>query len=198
MDDLESGRAPPGQLDPDGAPTTGSSEPVGALFRGYRRWLLGHLRSLYGDEQAEDLVQDAFLRAARYAARGQTILRPQALLLKIARNLAVSGARRSDQRVSQASVTLSETEHVLRDPAQQDAAVLLKQVILGLPEPLRDVFVLNRFYGLTYGEIAARRGLSVKTVEWRMSQALARCAGVMAEAGQRNAEISGRRDQRNR
>jgi RNA polymerase sigma-70 factor (ECF subfamily) len=45
-----------------------------------------------------------------------------------------------------------------------------------MPPLYRDIFVLNRFGGMTYPEIARARGISVKTVEWRMSKALEHCA----------------------
>jgi RNA polymerase sigma-70 factor (ECF subfamily) len=48
------------------------------------------------------------------------------------------------------------------------------QAALGaLPEPVRLVFTMNRFDGIKYAEIAAMLNISVKTVEARMSKALA-------------------------
>jgi RNA polymerase sigma-70 factor (ECF subfamily) len=52
---------------------------------------------------------------------------------------------------------------------------MLKQIVLSMPPLYRDIFVLSRFGGMSYPEIAAARGLSVKTVEWRMSKALEHC-----------------------
>ena len=48
----------------------------------------------------------------------------------------------------------------------------IKEVIESLPGKCREVFELNRFDGLKYGEIAAKLGISVKTVEHQMSKAL--------------------------
>lgn len=48
----------------------------------------------------------------------------------------------------------------------------LYQVIEGLPEKCRLVFVLNRFEQMSYKEVASKLEISVKTVENQMSKAL--------------------------
>jgi RNA polymerase sigma-70 factor (ECF subfamily) len=46
------------------------------------------------------------------------------------------------------------------------------RIINSLPEKCKEVFVLNRFEGKKYSEIAEDLGISVKTVETQMSKAL--------------------------
>ncbi len=58
------------------------------------------------------------------------------------------------------------------DAPVQTEALLLKQLILNLPQPERDIFMLSRFGGLTNEQIAGRLDLSVKTVERRITRAL--------------------------
>jgi RNA polymerase sigma-70 factor (ECF subfamily) len=48
----------------------------------------------------------------------------------------------------------------------------LMQAIQKLPDGIRETFVLNRFEGLKYQQIAEKESVSVKTVEYRISKAL--------------------------
>lgn len=50
--------------------------------------------------------------------------------------------------------------------------VKINHTIDSLPEKCREVFVLSRFEGLKYNEIAEKLNISVKTVESQMSKAL--------------------------
>jgi RNA polymerase sigma-70 factor, ECF subfamily len=46
------------------------------------------------------------------------------------------------------------------------------RIINNLPERCKEIFVLNRFEGKKYGEIAEELNISIKTVETQMSKAL--------------------------
>ena len=64
----------------------------------------------------------------------------------------------------------------MSEAASQIDALLLSEMIRSMPALYRNVFVLNRFGGMTYPEIARTLDISVKTVEWRMARALEYCA----------------------
>ena len=53
-----------------------------------------------------------------------------------------------------------------------ELAEWIDQAVAALPEPVQSVFILNRYNGYKYREIAEILGVSVKTVEGRMTQAL--------------------------
>ena len=55
---------------------------------------------------------------------------------------------------------------------EQELEQRIFDALQSLPEKCREVFMLNRFEGLKYGEIAEKHGISVKTVETQMSKAL--------------------------
>lgn len=145
-------------------------EGLNALYRQYSRWLNGRLRAHVDPEQAADVVQETYLRAAPYSA-GQ-IRHPRAFLLRIAMNVVRDESRRSKRRGPSEQISES---HYLSEAANQTEALMMKQVVLTMPPLYREVFVLSRFAGMSYPEIAAARGLSVKAVEWRMSKALQHC-----------------------
>ena len=149
------------------------------LYRSYHRTLVARLRRRFGADAAEDIVQEAFIKIGRYSAAGP-VRSPKALITRIAVNLGRDQAR---AHPDQPTVDLETLETRVEGCAAADQAetLLLKQIILQLPKPLQDVFILQRFGGMTYSEIAAHCGVSVKTVEWRMSKALAICTARLRE-----------------
>ena len=149
------------------------------LYRSYAGTLVARLRRRFGADAAEDIVQEAFIKIGRYSATAP-IRSPKALITRIAINLGLDWTRgQADHPTVDLDALETRTEG--RSAADQAETLLLKQIILQLPKPLQDVFILQRFGGMTYAEIAAHCGVSVKTVEWRMSKALAFCTARMRE-----------------
>lgn len=125
------------------------------LDAGYRlaRWLVRN------DQDAEDVVQDAVLRALQYF-RTFTGGNGRAWFLRIVRNsyherLAASSRRQADEfdeeRHSGDWPRLPDPETLL---LRADAAALIERTISGLPERFRILLTLREFEELSYRELA--------------------------------------------
>src|SRR3546814_14283487 len=69
---------------------------------------------------------------------------------------------------------------------QQQHEAILRDAILALPTRCRQVYLLSRMEGLSYKQIANRCGISVKTVEKHITQALTRlCAAGSGRSEER-------------
>ncbi|WP_339930728.1 RNA polymerase sigma factor [uncultured Brevundimonas sp.] len=150
---------------------------ISAFYDRYAAWLKARLVRRYGVQDAEDLFQETWLRVGPYQV-AQGVRHPKALLLRIASNLAADLYAGRDRRARCAREVGQLDGWGVEMPAQTDE-VLAKQLVLSLPVPLRDVFVLSRFGGLTNAQIGEQLGISPKTVEWRMTKALAHCAAQL-------------------
>jgi RNA polymerase sigma factor (sigma-70 family) len=156
----------------------------GAVAEALRADLVAYLRRRgQAVEDAEDVVQDAFVRLYR---AGHALEAPDArpLLFVIARNLLrdrwkVAG-REAGRRVGDDIQSLDEGPWAVADPGQgaetrlgqrQDLAAAAA-VIRALPRRTREAFLLHRFEEMTYRQIAARLGVSVSMVEKLIAEAL--------------------------
>jgi RNA polymerase sigma-70 factor, ECF subfamily len=133
-------------------------------------------------QDAEDVVQDACLRALTYfdGFRGEEGTSARAWLLTIVRNTASSSRRR--QRPEAVALEFDEREHsdavadehpeaaLLRGAAQES----LGRALDGLAPEFREVIVLRELEGLSYKEISDVAGVPVGTVMSRLSRARAR------------------------
>lgn len=141
------------------------------------QWLHGLLRRNFrlAPAEADDLVQDTWLRLIRKPPA--EISHPRALLSHIALNLFRDSRRREQRRVDHLHLVATNERHDMVPGAlvEQEADYLLERIILDLPQPLRDVFMLSRFGRMTNRDIAEHLGIAVKTVEWRIGKALDLC-----------------------
>lgn len=147
------------------------------LYRRHGSWLRSNVRSQFriSAAEAEDIVQDAYIRIARQPER--LIDQPRSYLAMIARNLFRDRRRRekvrADHREAAADAQIAIVN--VQDLSEQEAKYELERLILSMPDLYRDVFLLSRFRHMTNAAIAEHLGLSIKTVEWRMSRALDFC-----------------------
>jgi RNA polymerase sigma factor (sigma-70 family) len=153
-----------------------------------KRYLRRFIRSR---EAADDLAQEAFLRA--FAAESSRMIEsPKAFLFKVAKNLALNElARQSTMAIE--PLGDFEGQEILEDssPAAVEDVVdsrervrLLARAIATLPPQCAKVFILRKMQGLSQKEIAVRLNISVRTVENHVALGLSRCRAYMRTHGE--------------
>jgi RNA polymerase sigma-70 factor (ECF subfamily) len=147
------------------------------------RWLLRN------DDDAQDAVQEASLRAYRFfdGYRGGDA---KSWLLAIVRNTCMTWRRRTQRGLS--TVLFDETVHraAHESTAEQqlvDAGRIgaLRHCIEGLPVDYREILILREFEEMSYKQIAETATLPIGTVMSRLARARQRLEECMS--GQRRA-----------
>jgi RNA polymerase sigma-70 factor (ECF subfamily) len=153
----------------------------------FEKAVLPHLNAAYNlarwltrnDHDAEDVVQDAYLRALRFFGgfRGDD---GRAWLLAIVRNTCYDFLR--SHRPQELTEAFDEEVHTTVDDSQSPEVVLIRRAdqavvrraLEMLPLPLREVIILRELEGLSYKEIADAAGIKIGTVMSRLARARAR------------------------
>lgn len=153
---------------------------ISTLVRHYDE-LVDHVRRRFGDRGfAHEVVHDVCVQLLEKYEK-EDVRTPLALLRKISHDQAVSRYR-SERRRQAWIVALPElTEPVCEAPTpprHYEAArefERLAQIIADLPPRCQMVFVMHKIHELTQAEVAARMGISLKTVEKHLRLGLAAC-----------------------
>jgi len=159
---------------------------VQSLYRQYgdeiRRYLVRRSRCA---DTAADLTQETFVRLLRGDDR-MRIGSPRAYLYRIAANLLTDHARREGARPP--TVGGERLDRQVDEAPDQERALLardaerrLRRAIDEMPPRRREIFVLHKFEGMSYAEIAQRLGIAKNTVMVQMMQALAHCRERLAD-----------------
>jgi RNA polymerase sigma-70 factor, ECF subfamily len=138
----------------------------------------------HNEEDAQDVVQDAFLKAYQNLEQFQENSKFYTWLVRIAVNEALMKLRkrRNDRTVSLDEDVETEEGSMPREVAdwspnpeqlygQSELGDILKKTIQGLPPGFRTVFVLRDVEGLSTEETAEMLGLSVPAVKSRLLRA---------------------------
>lgn len=156
--------------------------------------LLSHLDSAYrlarwlvrDGEDAEDVVQEAYLRAFQYSDgfRGGD---PRAWLFTIVRNTAYRCLRKTrafepstpfDEQTTPSGVEMPNPEQLLLRKADGQ---LVEDAISQLPARFREVLILRELEGLSYKQIAGVMGVPVGTVMSTLSRARTRLRAAVGD-----------------
>jgi RNA polymerase sigma-70 factor (ECF subfamily) len=172
------------------AATPAAPGPLSAIDQErFRRTVLAHLDGAYDYARwlcrdpalAEDLVQEAFLRALRGFAgfRGDD---PRGWLFAIVRNCVFSAARsgrplRAEPAEAEALADEADTPETAL--LRQSEATAVRGAIEALPEPFRETLVLRELQELSYRQIAELTGAPIGTVMSRLARARALLAHAL-------------------
>lgn len=154
----------------------GDAKAFDALFRKYYPLLCAYGCRFVCVENAEEIAQDAMLWLWEH--REEEIIRTSLVkyLLKVV-------YRKALNRIEQDQVKLNADtrfyQDVIEDVLEEtdlceinNLSRKLNEAITRLPDTYREAFVMHRFKDMTYKEIAEHLDVSVKTVDYRIQQAL--------------------------
>ena len=155
----------------------------------FERTFLPHMDAAYNlarwvvrnDHDAQDVVQDAYLRALRFAGgfRGDN---PRAWILAIVRNAAFSWLK--SNRGSDPPVLFDENVHegdaeetgLEADALRKADATMIRAALEELADEFREVIVMRDIEGLSYKEIANAAQVPIGTVMSRLARARTKLA----------------------
>ena len=140
---------------------------------------------LRDDAEAEDVVQETYVRAAAHLASFRGEARLSTWLARIALNEALMRLRRVRQTVEveaidavrqqDAQIIMFPGVSVIIDPetavAHAEIRRMIEQAVDELPEPFRLVFVMRDIEGMNVEETARYLGLRLETVRTRLFRA---------------------------
>ncbi len=146
------------------------------------RWLTGN------DHDAEDVVQESYLRALKFFAgfRGEN---GRPWLLTIVRNTCYTWLRQN--RMNEVTTDLEEEAQLADTTSVSPEAMLLaaartesvQRALDQLPVEFREIVILRELEGLSYKEIAEIAAIPVGTVMSRLARARARLQKLLSEPG---------------
>jgi RNA polymerase sigma factor (sigma-70 family) len=171
---------------------TGDREASAAFVRRFQRRAYGLARTIVNDSgTAEDVAQEAFVRAWRYAGsydarRGSVV----GWLLTIVRNVAVDRlrVRRAeplDPELLALKLQLPDADTARDEHSTVDERDELRRALAILPDEQRRALLLAAYFGRTAGEIAEQEGIPLGTAKTRIRTAMQRMRDVMEVADER-------------
>src|SRR5271169_4475806 len=128
------------------------------------RWLMKN------QEDAEDMVQESYLRAFRFFASFHQGTNCRAWFLRIVRNTCYTALGTREMKQKQVPLD-SEADEIEDTSPLPPVSLAKKATVEALPVDFREVVVLRELEGLSYKEISEVSGVPLGTVMSRLARA---------------------------
>ncbi|WP_108659275.1 sigma-70 family RNA polymerase sigma factor [Acuticoccus kandeliae] len=143
------------------------------------------VRILHDRAEAEDVVQDAYVKIWRYAERfSASRARAMTWMIAIARNLAIDKLRARKTPVAALELAEKVADNAMRPDERAMASSEAKRLIAcikSLEDQDARLVRIAYFGGVTYAALAERDGTPLGTVKSRMRRALSMLRGCLSQ-----------------
>jgi RNA polymerase sigma-70 factor (ECF subfamily) len=154
------------------------------LYRRLRR----SIRTLWRGGDADDIVQEAFLRLWQEESRND--VRDRAAFLHAAAFNLIKDRARAETRRAMLIVASDRADQVAcagpcseRVLAAREQLAIVHSAIAELPAPTRAALILARVEGQSHRQVAAQLSVSISMVEKQLRRAVLHCRRRLAERG---------------
>lgn len=163
---------------------SGGQDLVQEVFDASYRRLVVQMLALCGDQaEAEDAVQEAFVKAVGHGRRFQALDNPEAWL----RTVALNHLRNRWRRAGVLRRILPQVPGVSSPLELSPDRVALMTALASLARPLREVLVLHHLADLSVAEVAQALGIPTGTVKTRLVKARSLLAATLSDEEARHA-----------
>jgi RNA polymerase sigma-70 factor (ECF subfamily) len=148
------------------------------FYRGTHPGLVAELYAFTGDlAEAQEIVQDAFIRAWQHWRKVQHYDQPRAWVARVAYRLAVSRWRKAR------TVLTSWIRHGPAAPVPEpsESSVALATALAQIPEAQRRAVVLHHMAGYSVAEIASIEDVPDGTIKARLSRGRQRLSELLSD-----------------
>jgi RNA polymerase sigma factor (sigma-70 family) len=144
----------------------GREDAFRALHERYHDRLLAYVRHmLRGSNEAEDVVQDVFLRAYGALASGEREIAVRPWLYRVAHNRCIDYVRRAPAPPLQPDELLPGGTDPVAEAERREQLHRLVADLHNLPEAQRSALIIRELEGLSYEDLATALGVTVPAVK---------------------------------
>lgn len=140
------------------------------LWEQYNQRLAAFIRSRVGDDDADDILQEVFIRVHRHLCCQTNWEKPESWFYQIARNLIIDHYRRRREMLAVPENLAAEPD-LAEEAPESILALSLSDLVKKLPEPYRQALLLTEYQGLSQKELAESQGISLSGAKSRVQRA---------------------------